>query len=146
MRLFQSSHEFFDLLFQRDSQQVEYGFFAIDWKCNDRVLAERFANWLKEQRVKLKQRGFVIRRKPPRGGLRDQLRCLGALRIKDHYGRGGLVDSNFKRLKVAAPYKNLPELYKAAKTAQQIINSWIQATEKHQNRGRPLTCTYVTTL
>jgi len=130
MRLFQSSHEFFEILFHRDSQQVEYGFFAIDWKCKDHVLAERFTTWLKEQRAKLKERGFVIRKMPPRGGLRDQLRCLGALRIRDHYGRSRLVDSNFKRLKVDAPYKNLPDLYEAAKAAEQIINAWIQATKE----------------
>ena len=130
MRLFQSSHDLFDIVFHIDSQQMEYGFFAIGWKCTDRVLAERFRSWLKEERVKLKDRGFTIRKKSPRGGLRDQLRWLGALRIRDHYGRRGLVDSNFKRLKVAAPYKNLPYLYKAAKIAEQIVKSRILAIKK----------------
>jgi hypothetical protein len=73
-----------------DREQVEYGFFAIDWKAKDTVLIEAFTNWVKQQRTEMKRRGIVIKKRPSRGGYRDQLRWLGALRVREHYSRKSL--------------------------------------------------------
>jgi len=105
-------------------EQIEYGFFSIDWKSDDGRLKENFADWIRRQRKELKKRG--VTKKPSRGGLRDQLRWLGALRVKEHYPRQRLVDYPDPKLKVAAPFSNLPDLYAAAKDAKHIIDRRIE--------------------
>src|SRR5262249_13524108 len=121
MQLFQ----FVDrLLGGKDQEQIEYGFFSINWRSQDGTLKNNFADWIKRQRKELKKRGVI--KKPSRGGLRDQLRWLGALRVKEHYPRKTLVDYPDPKLKVPTPFSNLPELYAAAKHAKQIIDRRIE--------------------
>jgi hypothetical protein len=121
--IFRTCAQYGDPLAKRVSN-VEYGFFAIDWTWNDEILKKSFQEWLNGQRHELKKRGVV--KVPSRGGLRDQLRWLGALRVRDYYGRKFLVDSNFKRVKIDAPYRNLPDLYQNAKRAESIIGEWLK--------------------
>ena len=114
-----------DKLLRREHQeQIEYGFFSINWKSHDGRLKKNFADWINQQRKELKKRG--VTKKPSRGGLRDQLRWLGALRVKEHYSGKTLVDYPHPKLKVRAPFSNLPDLYAAAKDAKKIIDWRIQ--------------------
>lgn len=105
--------------------QVEYGFFRIDWNCGVGVLKNEFARWLGQHQEELKKNHLVAQRKPSRGQLRDQMRWLGALRVKEYYPRGNLVDYPHPSLKVCAPYLNLPDLYVAARAASKIIGKRI---------------------
>ncbi len=123
------SFEFIDRILRRHNtdvaraaSRVDYGFFSIDWDCEDGRLREQFSEWLERRREEV---GKPLS-EPSRGGARDQLRWLGALRIKEHYGRKRLVDQNLKRLKIASPYSNLPDLYTAAKKARAIIEQRVQ--------------------
>ena len=61
-------------------------------------------------------------RKKGRGGYRDKLRWLGALRIVGYYSRLDLVDYPYSKVKVDAPYSHLPDLYDAAKKAQSLLD------------------------
>jgi hypothetical protein len=99
---------------------LDYGFFAIDWTCDFDALKKQVCGWLKQQHAER------IKRRPSRGQMRDQLRWLGALRVKEHYGRRNLVKSNFRNVRVEAPYKKLPDLYANAKKALKIIETRIK--------------------
>jgi hypothetical protein len=105
---------------------VEYGFFSIDWNSGVGVLKKQFAEWLDRQHKEQNKRRPVPRNKPSRGRLRDQLHWLGALRIKEHYGRRNLVEQNIPDLIVPAPYASLPDLYTAASKALKIIDERIR--------------------
>ena len=61
-------------------------------------------------------------RKKGRGGYRDKLRWLGALRIVGYYSPFDLVDYPYSKVKVDAPYSHLPDLYDAAKKAQGLLD------------------------
>src|SRR5260370_943113 len=87
---------FFQFMPIKNRQHIEYGFFAIDWNCKDKALRKSFADWINQQRQERKKTGEV--RQGSRGGYRDQLRWLGALRVKEHYRRKNLADSNFTRV------------------------------------------------
>lgn len=113
---------------QQDVSQTEYGFFAINWNHADAEIERLFANWLSEQRNGRHKRGLPgVKYKPKgRGGFRDQLNWLGALRVRERYLNSELVDhSNPNRadhyLVVAAPYSHLPDLYENAKKADQVL-------------------------
>ena len=117
-------HRVWSTLFGKTSlDQTEYGFFAIDWEHPDPEIKRAFGIWLAEQRAFRKTAGlpgpkFVSR---SRGGFRDQLRWLGALRVRNYYTAkelGGYADSN---LKVDAPYSHLPDLYANAKKAEALL-------------------------
>jgi hypothetical protein len=95
----------------------KFTYFRGVWRCR-----------IKQQRKELKKQGTT--KKPIRGKLRDQLRWLGALRVKEHYPRKSLVNDPFPKLKVRAPFSNLPDLYTAAKYAKQIIDGQIQRIKK----------------
>src|ERR1017187_1563834 len=105
-----------------DRGAVEYGFFSINWNSGVGVLKEQFAEWVDLQLKVLKKGHPVGQRKPSRGQLRDQLRWLGALRIKEHCGYKNLADQNLPKLRVCAPYNNRNDLYEnAAKASRKIV-------------------------
>jgi hypothetical protein len=60
-----------------------------------------------------------------RGGARDRLRCLGALRIIKHYGPRKRITgaSNGEEVIVPAPYKSYSNLFKAAKKARALLDA-----------------------
>jgi hypothetical protein len=109
--------------------QSEYGFFAINWSYPDPAIKRAFGKWLSEQRQDREKRGLTELKYKPRGrgGLKDQLNWLGALRVKEHYSRKQLVDYPWPRLKVAAcPYLNSTDLYEAAKKARELVENLLQ--------------------
>jgi len=120
-------HELFS---DEELDQTEYGFFAVDWNYPDPEIESAFKSWLKEQREERAKLGLIEikHRKTSRGGFRDKLRRLGALRVLNHYPPEVLadlpievVDNPSWKLKVSAPYSYLPDLYEAAKKAQRLI-------------------------
>jgi hypothetical protein len=56
-----------------------------------------------------------------RGGARDVLQWLGALRVRVSYKTTDLVDHTNKIVKVAAPYAASPDLYQRAKDAANLL-------------------------
>ena len=98
----------------------EYGFFEIDWDHPDADIKRAFVEWLSGERDKRKKRGLTkIKYKlKGRGGFRDRLNWLGALRVVQHYRKSQLVDYADTNLKVDAPYCHLPDLYEGAKKAK----------------------------
>jgi hypothetical protein len=113
---------------QQDVSQTEYGFFAINWNYPNPEIERVFSKWLSDQRDGRDKRGLSgVKYKPKgRGGFRDVLNWLGALRVRERYPNSELVDhSNPNRpehyLVVAAPYSHLPDLYEAAKKADQVL-------------------------
>jgi len=60
-----------------------------------------------------------------RGGPRDRLRCLGALRIVKHYGTRKRITgaSNGEDVTVPAPYKSYSNLFKAAEKARAFLEA-----------------------
>jgi hypothetical protein len=107
------------------STHAEFGGFIIDWSCSDSAIKRAFGEWLAKQRQSKTKQAFVKikRTAKARGGLRDQLNWLGALRIVNHYPKKQLVDYGDTNLKVDAPYSHLPDLYKAAKRARKLVES-----------------------
>jgi hypothetical protein len=89
------------------------------------ALKRAFAEWLSQQRKDREKSGLTeIKYKPNgRGGLRDKLRCLGALRVVNHYRSTRLVEYYLQdsKLKVAAPYRYSSDLYKNAKKARELV-------------------------
>jgi hypothetical protein len=110
---------------ERGHQPIERGSFAINWYYPDAQLKRAFAEWLSEQRKDREKRGLTeITYKPRgRGGFRDRLNWLGALRVVNHYSKKQLVDYADTNLKVGAPYRHLPDLYEAAKKALHLLSS-----------------------
>jgi hypothetical protein len=104
---------------------VEFGFFAIDWNSGLGLLKKQIFAWLKRQHDRRKNIPPVRQRRPSRGQLRDQLRWLGALRVKEHYGPRRLTHGNDPKLIVAAPYKWKNDLYDAANKAKKILDGRI---------------------
>jgi hypothetical protein len=120
-----------ELSSDEELDQTEYGFFAINWNYPDGEIENAFESWLNGQREERTKRGLteIKHRKTARGGFRDKLRWLGALRVMNHYRPGQLADLPIKvvdnpswRLKVPAPYSYLSDLYEAAKKAQRLID------------------------
>jgi hypothetical protein len=103
-----------------DRERTEYGFFAINWRYPDREIKRRFEQWLSEQREEVKWTEFDYKIKA-RGGSMDRLNWLGALRVVKHYRKTQLVDYADTNLKVDAPYSHLPDLYKNAKRAGNLL-------------------------
>ena len=69
----------------------------------------------------IKPAELVKHQKKGRGGYRDKLRWLGALRVVRYYSPE-LGDYPHSKVKVAAPYSHLPDLYEAAKKAQGLLD------------------------
>jgi hypothetical protein len=122
-----------ELLGKEELDQTEYGFFAIDWNYVDSEIRRAFESWLNEQRKARANLGLaqIKHHKTARGGFRDKLRRLGALRVINHYQQSELADLPVKvvddpswKLKVPAPYSYLPDLYEAAKKAQQLLDEF----------------------
>jgi hypothetical protein len=114
---------------REDISQTERGTFAINWHYPNAELTRAFAKWLSEQRKDREQRGLteIKYRQKGRGGFRDQLNWLGALRVKEHYPRKQLVEYPNTRLKIdAPPYYNLPDLYEGAKKARRLVDSMLR--------------------
>lgn len=123
---FRYIHELFS---KEDLSQSEYGFFAINWGFPDPEIRRAFAKWVLEERKDRDIRGLTeIKYKPKgRGGLRDQLNWLGALRVKEYYPRKQLIDYPHPSLKIAArPYWNLTDLYEGAKKARELLDRLLQ--------------------
>jgi hypothetical protein len=136
-----------ELLSDEELDQTEYGFFAINWNYPDGEIESAFKSWLNEQRGERTKRGLteIKHRKTARGGFRDKLRWLGALRVINHYPPGKLADLPIKVvdnpswwLKVPAPYSYLPDLYEAAKKAQRLIDGMRAARRVKPVRGKSL--------
>jgi len=115
---------------QKDATQTEYGFFAINWNYPDTEIEAVFSKWLLERRKGREKRGLPgIKYKPKgRGGPKDRLNWLGALRVRERYLNSELVDYSDPcradhYLVVAAPYSHLPDLYEAAKKADQLLSA-----------------------
>jgi hypothetical protein len=113
---------------KEDISHTERGTFAINWHYPDAQLKRAFAEWVSEQRKDRERRGLrEIKYRPRgRGGFRDQLNWLGALRVKEHYPRKQLVDYPWPSLKVAAGHLNLTDLYEAAKKARELVENFLQ--------------------
>jgi hypothetical protein len=107
-----------------DNSQIESGFLKINWNYPDAELKRAFAKWLSEERKGREKRGLTeIKYKPKgRGGFRDRLNWLGALRVAKHYSKNQLVDYADTNLKVDAPYSHLPDLYENAKKAAKLLD------------------------
>jgi hypothetical protein len=59
---------------------------------------------------------------PERGGARDLLRWLGALRVKERYGNDLVEHTRWKKvLKVNAPYSSSSDLYEHAREAADVL-------------------------
>jgi hypothetical protein len=85
-------------------------------------ILERLKNWLRwKGRHEFRNDG----RATNRGGARDQLRCLGALRIIKHYGTRKRITgaSNGEDVMVPAPYQFYSNLFKAAEKARAFLES-----------------------
>jgi hypothetical protein len=127
------SFEIFQLVHkvdQNDATQTEYGFFAINWNYPDTEIEAVFSKWLLERRKGRQKCGLPgIKYKPKgRGGSKDRLNWLGALRVREGYPHNELVNCSdpFRPdhyLVVAAPYSHLPDLYEAAKKADQLLSA-----------------------
>ena len=61
-------------------------------------------------------------RKKGRGGYRDKLRWLGALRVVRYYPPFQLGEYPHSEVKVDAPYSHLPDLRDAAKKAKSLLD------------------------
>ena len=70
----------------------------------------------------IKPAELVKHQKKGRGGYRDKLRWLGALRVVRYYSPSELGDYPHSKVKVDAPYSHLPDLYEAAKKAQGLLD------------------------
>jgi hypothetical protein len=103
-----------------DRERTEYGFFAINWRYADREIKRTFAEWLSQQREEVKWTEIDYKTKA-RGGSMDRLNWLGARRVVKHYRKTQLVDYADTNLKVDAPYSHLPDLYKNAKKAGNLL-------------------------
>ena len=134
---FQFYHEFR----RKNLDQTEYGFFAIDWNYSDPEISRAFDHWLKGQRKERAKLGLSKTKpaKGSRGGFRDKLRWLGALRVKEHYSPAELVDYPDTNLKVDSPYSHLPDLYENAQRAIQLMgqifpSEWSEADWKRRQK------------
>jgi hypothetical protein len=103
-----------------DRERTEYGFFAINWRYGDREIKRTFAEWLSDQREEVGWTEIDYKTKA-RGGSMDRLNWLGARRVVKHYRKTQLVDYADTNLKVDAPYSHLPDLYKNAKKAGNLL-------------------------
>jgi hypothetical protein len=121
-KAFQALHWFF-----RNLDRIQYGFVAIDWNYPNAAIKRAFEKWLSQRRAARKGRGSTKTKYKPkgRGGFRDRLNRLAALRLLKHYGARGLVKDPRdprSRIKFAdAPYQNLSDLYEAKAKAERLV-------------------------
>jgi hypothetical protein len=136
-----------ELFTDEELDQTEYGFFAVNWNYADVEIKKAFQSWLNEQRKEHAKLDFtkIRHRKVARGGFRDKLRRLGALRVIEHYLPSELADLPIKvvdnpswKLKVPAPYSYLPDLYEAAKEARRLLDAFRAAGPTKLVKGKSL--------
>ncbi len=108
--------------------QTDYGLFAINWSYGSPEIIKTFKSWVEEQRNQRARLGFPPpkRRTTARGGFRDRLQRLGALRIVNHYSPTELspdpdATNPNRKLNVPAPYGHSSDLHEAAKKARTMI-------------------------
>jgi hypothetical protein len=109
---------------RRAVDQTEYGFFAVDWNYPDPEIRRALEVWLREQRKYRKAAGLPGPQasQRSRGGLRDRLRWLGALRFRNHYTPAELRNhADAQLFGGRAPYCHLPDLYANAKRAEDLL-------------------------
>jgi hypothetical protein len=113
-------------MFRDNPGRSQYGFIAIDWSFSDGAIKRAFDKSLLSQRPVSATRSTGKRK--TRGGFRDQLNLLGALRLFEHYGAKGLLkkpSDPFSGIKfAAAPYGNLSDLYEAKSKAEKLLR-WL---------------------
>ncbi len=121
---FQWTHE---CLHQEEISETEYGFFAINWNHDNSDIKDAFGKWLTEQRNERQQRGLtgIKHIKKSRGGFKDRLNWLGALRVVEFYPAAMLTDYPDSNLKIDAPYSHAPDLYENAKKAREYLRNLI---------------------
>jgi hypothetical protein len=140
LEAFRDYHEFFhERLGKQDLGNTEYGFFAINWNFKKSQVVGAFAHWLNDQLEA--RRTLALREAKPkvsRGGFRDKLNWLGALRVKNHFRKKDLVGYDDTNLKVDAPYCHYPDLLDAAKKVEQEIERLfpIQWSEEDYKRRK----------
>ena len=110
-------HEFFRQ--GQDLSNTEYGFVAINWDYPLSEIRRAFSEWLKERTRERKSEPKFLPKS--RGGFKDRLHWLGALRVKKHYRYRDLVDYDDSNLKVEAPCSHYPDLLKNADKAVRLI-------------------------
>jgi hypothetical protein len=117
-------------------ENTEYGFFAIDWNFPDPELKRSFDLWLAQQRKLRTKAGLRKAKNQPvsRGGFRDQLSWLGALRVRDFYPAARLTDYPDSKLKVPAPHSHQPDLSKNSAKAETLIK---QLFSTREGDGKP---------
>jgi hypothetical protein len=110
----------------RDPSGTQYGYVAVDWNYSDAAIKREFNKWLAEMRVDVTRQSAVTKKhKPTRGGFRDRLNRLAAIRLLDHYGPSGLSDPHDVRGRIKfrdAPYQYFPDLYEAQAKAEKFLN------------------------
>ena len=122
------------------SEHTEYGLFAINWSYSDPEIKRAFAEWLADQRKKRDKLGLGgSKTAGNRGGFKDKLNWLGALRVKKHYRFKELVDHADTNLKADAPYCHYPDLREAAERATHEIarmfpTNWNEAEWKRKKQ------------
>lgn len=85
-------------------------------------LEEHFLRMDRKAKARAKRRWTRVTDIPPgRGGARDVLHWLGALRVKVAYRPRDLVDHTHKIVKVAAQFNASTDLYQRAKDAADIL-------------------------
>ncbi len=144
LEAFQRYHKFFhETLEGQDLSGTEYGFFAVNWKQSDKQISNAIQQWLRNQRDERKKLGLADKSAGGnRGGLSDKLNWLGALRVKNHYWHGELIDHADTNLKVGAPYSHYPDLCAAANKAKEEISKlfseeWDEAEWQHKQGQKP---------
>ena len=118
-RTFRAFHWFF-----WDSDLVQHGFIAVNWKSPDVEIRRAFDKWLQQRRPPATA-ACSSKVKKTRGGFRDKLNLLASLRLLDHYGPRRLLKdpaSLDTHLRFAdAPHHNLNDVYEAKARAEKLI-------------------------
>jgi hypothetical protein len=99
-----------------------HAFVTLNRESTREQILQALENWL---RWKGRHKFRNDARTTNRGGAKDRLRCLGALRIIKHYGTRKRITgaSNGEDVIVPAPYKSYSNLFKAAKKARAFLEA-----------------------
>jgi hypothetical protein len=114
---------------QNKNHSYLHAFVTLNLTSTREQILQGLENWLRwNSRGAFRNDG----RATNRGGPRDRLKCLGALRIIKHYGTRKRITgaSNGEEVTVPAHYKSYSNLFKAAEKARAFLKSI-----KHGNRA-----------